>query len=279
MTISMNSLGLLLSNLGAKLGVKLVAIENPKGSSPYFEIRLAGLDPQTTFSFILSRSWKSTQIQFSPGLFAGPFVLYLCQQLLLNAAKVLNQIQNSQGEFSEIKLEIDDRQLSLIPYDLAKAPFLNFEVEVLTNTSSINFGLLNEQEEKLIVFAVTILISVLPITEYIFRSPDEVVGFPEGAVAQVLVNKYERDPRNRREAIRIHGKSCLVCGFNFKEKYGDLGNDYIVVHHLVPVSIIGENYQVDPSNDLATVCANCHAMLHRQDPPLAIEDLKSKLLG
>ena len=110
-----------------------------------------------------------------------------------------------------------------------------------------------------------------------FRNPDEVVGFPEGAVAQVLVNKYERDPRNRQLAIRLHGSSCQVCNFNFNLMYGVLGENYIVVHHLVPLSAMSANYVIDPLKDLATVCANCHAMLHVQDPPLTIEDLRAKL--
>jgi 5-methylcytosine-specific restriction protein A len=111
----------------------------------------------------------------------------------------------------------------------------------------------------------------------LFRHADEVLGYPEGAVSHVLVNRYERDPRNRRLAIAIHGKSCMACNFNFHAKYGELGDEYIVVHHTVPVSQMGNDYVVDPAKDLVTLCANCHAMVHRHDPPISVSDLRKML--
>lgn len=273
----MNSLSLLLQTLGNKLGVALVAIEKSEAGSQLFEIRFVDWIPPSTFSLILSRSWKSTQIRFAPDPFAGEFVKYLCNQISDNAGKVERLIRSSQEEFSEIKLEVDGWPLSAFPQESSIASSLVFDVEVLTSQSSIQFGLLNRKEERLVEFGVTMLCSLLPLCKSGFRSPDEVLGFPEGAVSKVLVNKYERDPRNRSRAILVHGLSCLVCGFNFEAMYGALGEDYIVVHHLVPVSSIGENYEVNPLSDLATVCANCHAMLHRREPPLGIEDLRSEL--
>lgn len=35
----------------------------------------------------------------------------------------------------------------------------------------------------------------------------------------------------------------------------------------------------DPLNDLIPVCPNCHAMLHRTDPPLMPDDLKARLVS
>jgi 5-methylcytosine-specific restriction protein A len=40
---------------------------------------------------------------------------------------------------------------------------------------------------------------------------------------------------------------------------------------------IGEEYQIKPIEDLRPVCANCHRMLHKERPPLGIEELKAKL--
>ena len=273
----MNSLKLLLSQLGSNLGVELVLSEITSGESELFEIQMVGLNPRQTFTFVLSRSWRTTQIKLLPGPFAGQFVKYLCNQLLLNHEKVLAQIEISSTEFSDIRLEIDGLKISTGEQQLSESPNLCFEVEVLTSESSLSLGLVNEKEVKLIEFAITLLISVLPISDNVYRNPDEVVGFPEGAVSQVLVNKYERDPRNRQFAIQLHGKSCQVCDFDFKRVYGDLGENYIVVHHLVPLSVMGSDYTVDPLKDLATVCANCHAMLHVKDPPLTIDELRDRL--
>ncbi|HHE7415551.1 TPA: HNH endonuclease, partial [Klebsiella pneumoniae] len=45
--------------------------------------------------------------------------------------------------------------------------------------------------------------------------------------------------------------------------------------HLIPLSDIKENYSLDPKKDLIPVCPNCHAMLHRRNPPFSPEELKS----
>lgn len=97
----------------------------------------------------------------------------------------------------------------------------------------------------------------------------------EGAKRTVIVNSYERNPKARNECIEHHGVLCSVCGFDFKEKYGDIGAGFIHVHHLTQLSNIGKGYKVDPIKDLRTVCPNCHSMLHRKNPPYSIEELKS----
>ena len=219
----MNSLRLFLSQLGSNLGVELVFTESAVEDSELYEIQLVGLNPKQTFTFVVSRSWRTTQIKLSPGPFAGQFVKYLCNQLLVNHEKVVAQIESRVTEFSGLRLEIDGLKISSADQKLSEHPNLCFDVEVLTAESSLSHGLVNKKEEELIEFAITLVVSVLPIVDNIFRNPDEVVGFPEGAIARVLVNKYERDPRNRRLAIELHGNSCQACDFNFKRTYGDLG--------------------------------------------------------
>ena len=50
---------------------------------------------------------------------------------------------------------------------------------------------------------------------------------------------------------------------DFENMYGELGKGFIHVHHIVPISMIGKEYKIDPIKDLVPVCPNCHAMLHR----------------
>lgn len=61
---------------------------------------------------------------------------------------------------------------------------------------------------------------------------------------------------------------------NFEERYGLLGKEFIHVHHIIPVSELGENYALDPLTELVPLCPNCHAMVHRVDPPMPIEQLR-----
>lgn len=86
----------------------------------------------------------------------------------------------------------------------------------------------------------------------------------EGAVMQVSVNRYERSPEARNRCIEQYGPICLICGFDFEKTYGELGKGFIHVHHITPISEIGEEYEIDYKNDLIPVCPNCHAMLHRK---------------
>lgn len=113
-----------------------------------------------------------------------------------------------------------------------------------------------------------------------FQGPDDVFEagtYREGDVTQVLVNRYERDPRARAECITAHGTACSICGFDFATTYGELGNGYIHVHHLTELSTLGKGAEINPQRDLRPVCPNCHAMLHRQRPALTIEQLKRRL--
>ena len=96
--------------------------------------------------------------------------------------------------------------------------------------------------------------------------PDEMTAdelLSEGHHKSTIVNKYERNIRARQKCLDVHGYDCKVCNFNFQEFYGDIGRDFIHVHHLTPISEIKDEYIIDPVNDLIPVCPNCHAMLHR----------------
>lgn len=100
----------------------------------------------------------------------------------------------------------------------------------------------------------------------------------EGAKTKITVNKYERDPKLRIQAINKHGYNCMACGFNFEKIYGELGKEYVEVHHNTPLSKLGENKKIDPEKDLSVLCSNCHRMIHRRiDKVLSIAELKNIL--
>jgi hypothetical protein len=75
-------------------------------------------------------------------------------------------------------------------------------------------------------------------------------GLREGAVTQILVNAYERNPSARRKCLNHHGYICKACGFDFAKFYGPIGEEYIHVHHIRDLASIGQEYEVDPINDL-----------------------------
>ena len=95
---------------------------------------------------------------------------------------------------------------------------------------------------------------------------EEAVGSAEGKRTVYYTTKYERSTKNREDAIRIHGTKCMICGFDFEQKYGELGKGYIEVHHIKPLATLEQEVVINPETDLICVCANCHRMVHRIRP-------------
>ena len=135
-----------------------------------------------------------------------------------------------------------------------KAPFYNIETE--------NF------ETKLIDYIQLVCLMILSLCEIEYK------GEEEGNEIISVSKRYERNPINRKICLLLKGYSCAVCGFNFEKTYGSIGKNYIQVHHLIPVSSMGVNYQVDPSKDLIPLCSNCHSMVHRKSPPYTPDEIK-----
>lgn len=110
-----------------------------------------------------------------------------------------------------------------------------------------------------------------------FQFPEEVpvgTAYIEGTVQQILVNRYERDLGAREQCKQHYGTKCVICGFDFVTLYGEAMDGFIHVHHLKQLSSIGAAHEVDPVRDLRPVCPNCHAVLHRREPPYSLDEVK-----
>ena len=103
---------------------------------------------------------------------------------------------------------------------------------------------------------------------------EDISKLTEGSTKKITVNAYERNPKARVECIPHYGLDCHCCGFNFLKTYGEIGQDFIHVHHLKLISEVKQEYHVNPIDDLRPVCPNCHAMIHRRKPPFTIEEIK-----
>ena len=139
---------------------------------------------------------------------------------------------------------------------------------------TIRHEALNELEEVWFEFLRTQEIRYNPFSE----TTDTKQTYVEGAATQVTQTRYERNVFARNECLKHYGYSCSVCEFNFEKFYGNLGYKFIHVHHLTQVATIKQEYKVDPMQDLRPVCPNCHSMLHKQNPPLTIDELKSMII-
>jgi 5-methylcytosine-specific restriction protein A len=269
----------LLVSISNKYGYEVYVDETTELSTKDLIIRFRIESSKDTFHLQISRTWKTTRIEFVPGKFASKVVDFLCREVIAHKFELQNILYSPEAKLSDFALEIDSKSFAEIDELTNDLHSMNLYVESMTPESSVEHGLLNEIEAHLLEVAISVVVVLLPRPINSYSNPDEVIGFPEGATESVLVNRYERDPRNRAAAIAIHGYRCLACDFDFKSRYGELGQEFIIVHHVVPVSQIGPDYVVNPAIDLVTLCANCHAMIHRQDPPLSLNQLREIVQG
>lgn len=97
----------------------------------------------------------------------------------------------------------------------------------------------------------------------------EFLGF-EGELRLGFVLHRRREAKLRRKkllAAQYENNGALICevpgcGFDFKARYGAIGEGFAHVHHLTPLSESAPTGRNNSLKDLAVVCANCHAMIH-----------------
>jgi len=115
--------------------------------------------------------------------------------------------------------------------------------------------------------------------------PDELEAL-EGQARKVMVLHRRRERRLRQAKIlQAMGSGdgrlqCEVkgCGFDFFETYGDLGEEFAFVHHLKGLAERRKPSQTK-LEDLAIVCGNCHAMIHKGGACRPLEGLIPRLIG
>ena len=171
---------------------------------------------------------------------------------------------------AKINLKINDNSYSRIS-DIQHVQWNKFSIRITKSPVVESFE--DFQEYEVIKEWSEITMGMMLSLLYVEQMESAVDGYSEGNVKQVLINKYERNPINRELCLAAHGYICQICGFDFEKKYGPIGHHFIHVHHLVPVSKMGDNYHVNPVTEMIPVCPNCHAMLHTSDPPLSPDEL------
>jgi len=99
---------------------------------------------------------------------------------------------------------------------------------------------------------------------------EEAQGF-EGELRRLFILHRNRERKLRQNKLKevqsLNGGRlvCEVpnCEFDFRERYGELGEGFAHVHHLAPLAGTPKGGRRVYLHELAVVCANCHAMIHR----------------
>ncbi len=106
-------------------------------------------------------------------------------------------------------------------------------------------------------------------------SSDELVAHGIERKQIRLHRRIERNTALSKKVKKIKGYRCETCEIKFTDIYGDIGKNFIEVHHLNPISELGVgSFKVDLVNDFAVLCSNCHSMIHKLDDVGDLNELK-----
>lgn len=240
------------------------------------EIRASDLEPGQGFLIRINFGWRSLQCDLIPENYSAMLIRAMGEsgpdkRVLFNAIadSCLKEINTSPLMWiNEVKVD---------PCNYLTWPQDWVSLKLSLTIMPLIFETMNqlEVENKVLEWGGRMLamtLALLPLEETTREEEHE--GLPEGALLRIEVNRYERSALNRQACILINGTSCKVCGTDFGQMYGEIGKGLIHIHHVVPVSMLGANYIVNPATDLVPVCPNCHAMLHKKSPPFTVRELR-----
>lgn len=205
------------------------------------------------------------------------------EKMKTGEAKHIKIIYNNKTYNADIVMFKNSRTKLIFSLDLWKSVISKFPIiynrykksEIVEVNLKLKFEKINDNEYLVYFYQ--------PVPEEIIQSDIEsekaeenFIAASEGSIKHYYGKRYERNGANRRKAIEIHGTTCITCGFNFEETYGEHGKGFIEIYHLKPLNVYGgKEVKVDPYNDLVPLCANCHRMIHRnKESVLSIEELK-----
>jgi 5-methylcytosine-specific restriction enzyme A len=276
----MNSQEEISDDFGKCFGIRFEALRGLQDGHPVLDLRPSEPKSPHAFAIRFRQGWKSIAAEFMPDSFAGPLIRAMGEAapdkrvVYATFARVLRK------ESTRVRVAINGAELPADQEELP--PGLWTRLEVRADKLGLDFDLPGLAQFDALTLSwgrsfVGMVVALLPLEEQAVEESPEARGLPEGALRRVEVNRYERSPINRQACIADKGDACAVCGLQFESVYGRIGDGYIHVHHVTPVSVIGANYVVDPVNDLVPVCPNCHAMLHRRDPPLTVDELRAAI--
>lgn len=237
--------------------------------------------PAHTFAISVQVGWRSVELEFKPGNFASDLLKEMGSAEADGRAGFVSVLRTSVEDGCDVSYVLNG---TAVPFDdpgIWSVPWQR--VSLVMRKGMLPIGLGDSKEDVEVVgrwvsrlsAAVLALLPLEADESLDLHNPAEtVVGLPEGSKLQVMVNRYERDRRNRAAALAIHGHACMACRVELGDRYGATASGLIEVHHTTPVSRLGPNYIIDPRTDLVPLCPNCHAVAHRRSPPYTLHELR-----
>ena len=213
--------------------------------------------------------------------YSGSIIGYAIHEstLELDVPKVIDGVEYSgYYKFKSGTVTYFDKAITKNDFLTIDSSFKGFNQSNQKKTAALLPGLFDVIHGKSIVIKPSVE-SALPEE----LSYDDIGNLKEGSKKQITVNAYERNTVARAACIKYYkaknaGKlKCEICGFDFGKVYGEKFADKIHIHHLVEISSIGEEYEVDATKELLPVCPNCHMIAHSRKPAYSPEEIKEMI--
>jgi 5-methylcytosine-specific restriction protein A len=247
----------------------------------WIEIHPSDHPKANTFVIRTTIGWRRLDVNFQPGTFAAELIQAMSSADDVSRTTFAAILEKCSDDGADIELLVNGNKHFAGDIATWSTPWRSVNLAVRRGMLQINDG--DEATDRALIELWTArvaaaVVALLPLEIDIDDDVDAAaLGLPEGAKTRIEVNRYERDRRNRAAALAIHGYSCMACDTHLEERYGEAAVGLIEVHHLTPVSLLGEGYVINPKVDLAPLCPNCHAVAHRRMPPFSIQELRSML--
>jgi 5-methylcytosine-specific restriction protein A len=235
-------------------------------------IRVVDIESPNGFVISVSSTWRSLEARFSPDPFASRLIKSICasSEQQRNSCSLVASAFRTRGVKSTFK--IDGNSIEFGPFPPGE--WRSFAISCLRLT---NHDTSQVDAEEVSTACLSLVLSLLPPESLVSDTLEPIGNVLEGLATRQDVTRYERSPVNRAAAIALHGAICKACGFDFERVYGSIGEGFIEVHHITPVSDLGGPVAIDPLVDLVPLCSNCHRMAHRKNPPISVDELRSIL--
>lgn len=251
-----------------KIGIAVEAKSDPTDPVS-FDLIPSDSHPNDSFTVRFSLNWRTATAEFIPGKFATPLIEQMGSAGSDGKSALIAFASALEARKTHLTFRVNGIDLS--PFDSTGWPmnWRRIELQARSALQVIDMDDLAQMQQLITDLVVPIFgmaVALIGVEETEVSNEGEV----EGNAIQILATRYERKRINREACIQLKGLRCMACGFDFGIFYGPLGAGFIEVHHITPVSQIGPDYQIDISKDLVPLCANCHAMVHRANPPMPI---------
>ena len=245
----------------------------PDADGAFCEFIPADGHPNETFVVCFRLGWRSAEASFVAGNFAGPLIASMgkCGE---EARQTFTAFANGIAA-GKVKVLMRINGTEVAAGQPATWPQNWLLLELSLKLTPLVVEPHNEaQMERLTLDLVVPLFGMMATLIGVEENELPTTGETEGRAMQSLSTRYERKKVNREACIQLKGSRCLVCGFDFAEHYGNLGIGYIEIHHSKSIASLGADYRINVATDLEPLCANCHAMAHREEPPVSVEQLR-----